>query len=68
MAAATDDRITWAWATATRSGAREEAIQAALERCNEIRVEGNLIESECRLYAVGNDIVWQDDPLETEAD
>jgi tetratricopeptide (TPR) repeat protein len=67
LAAATDDRITWAWATATRPGAREEAIQAALERCNEVRVEGQRIESMCRVYAVGNDIVWKDDPLETVA-
>lgn len=57
LALSGDPERVWIGAAVGGQASREDAEQAALEACRRRRIAGRL-QTPCRLYAVGDEIVW----------
>ncbi len=66
VALARDSSGPWAFGYSSRQSSVSHAVERAIDECatRADRFRGQL---ECRLYAVGNDIVWGDDPFGKDA-
>ena len=66
LALARDSTGAWAYGYSSRQSSAPQAVERAMDGCatqaNRFRVQLN-----CRLFAVGNDVVWGDDPYGKDA-